>query len=192
MFSFSTNFRLVAQKPFLRRLFDAATTQVLDSGLQNFKGAMFKEVDKVLVESLNDVLLPAIRQNLITNKSMFTGTLYSALNFANPESGRVVLEGPDKGSGSRDYARILESGGPRGRRVPRPIGGAEASNIVRWIIFKRNITPEKATAAAGHVIRKIEREGSKPHPYIQPAVDLMMPAVKDLVHQRLADVLGVR
>jgi hypothetical protein len=179
MFRVSVNKKLQSNKRFLKELFDAIILQV---GTTRIKKVLTDQIDTIVNESLNDILLPAIRQNLVNNKSMFTTTLYNYLQFTTDGPGRVVLDaGP-----ADSYASILEKGSQ-----PRQVDSAEADRIIRWVIFKRHVTAEQGIEAAQHVVSKIEKTGNNPHPYIEPAMELMMPIVKDAVQHRLSEVLGV-
>ena len=172
-----------SSKPLLKGLFDAVTLQsLMTRGLVSFKKAMEDEIGQVVEESLNDVVLPAMQRNLILNKSIFTSALYNLLKFKVDGPGRVVLEAPD-GVGTKNYAAILESGSK-----PRDLSGSEIANIVRWVIHKRRVDEERGKQIALHVIERIESKGNVPHPYIEPAMQLMMPVVQDVVKQRLQQV----
>ena len=185
MLRISVNKNLVSHKKFLKDLFDAIELQSLvQRGLISFKKAMQEEIDTIILDTLNSTLLPSIRQNLVNNKSVFTSTLYNSLQFSSSKPGQVVLEA-GKSQGNREYAVILERGSK-----PRTVDEAERDNIVRWVIHKRKISEERAIRAAGLVVRKIQRTGSNPHPYIEPAMQLMMPVVKQIVANRLQTVFG--
>jgi len=177
LFKLSTNKLLQSNKKYLKELFDSITTQV---GRTNIRVALVREIDEVVEESLNDIVLPAIQRNLVSNNSIFTSTLHNSLKFSSDGPGRVVLDaGP-----AQHYALILERGSK-----PRQIDPREEGNIIRWVIYKRRVDEETGKAVAQHVIRRIEKKGNVPHPYIEPALQLMMPVVQDIVKQRLGAVL---
>ncbi len=185
MFRVSVSKNLTNHKKFLKDLFDAITVQALvQTGLVHFKKAMHDEIDTIIIETLNSTLLPAIRQNLINNKSIFTSTLYNSLHFSSTKPGQVVLEA-SKSTGNREYAVILERGSK-----PRTVDQAETDNIVRWVLFKRKVSEERAISAANMVVRKIQKTGNVPHPYIEPALQLMMPIIKQVVAERLRTTFG--
>ncbi len=177
IFKLSVNKLLQNQRPLIKEMFDAITQQV---GTARMRKALVAEIDEIVTESLNDVLLPAIKHNIVENRSVFTSALYNYLIFTSDGPGRVVLDtGPAK-----DYAGILEKGSQ-----PREIGSRETDNIIRWVIYKKGVDEDTGKSIATHIINRIETQGNIAHPYIEPAVELMMPVVKDVVKQRLDAVL---
>lgn len=173
----STNKLLQSHKPLIKEMFDAIVTQV---GTSRMRKALVAAIDSIVEESLNTFVLPAIQRNLVQQRSVFTSTLYNSLRFTSDGPGRVALDaGP-----AQHYAGILEKGSQ-----PRQIDSRETDNIIRWVIYNKQVDEDTGKSIADKVIRAIEERGNQPHPYIEPALELMMPVVKDVVHQQLAAVL---
>ena len=179
IFKLRVNKTLRSSRGFLVELFDEITGQV---GRRNIRKSLVANIDQIVIETLNDVVLPAMRENLEKNKSNYTNTLTNSLEFISDQPGRVVLSA----GAAESYARILERG-----TAPRIVDQEEAGRIFDWVVIKKKVTPDKAVTAAGFVIKHIQEKGNTPHEYIKPAIEQTMPTVQEIVRVRLAEVLGV-
>lgn len=165
-------------KKIIQEIFDNI---VKFTGRSNIRKKLLDVIDEVVEDTLNDVALPVIRQNLVDNESKFSGDLYENLDFVIAEPGRVVLEaGPASG-----YAALVERGSE-----PRSISDTEFHKLIDWVIFKKNVDADAAISIAGRVAITIETHGNIEHPYIQPAMEATLPTLKSMVTRRLKQELS--
>ena len=138
-------------------------------------------IDTKLLDVVTDIMLPAIKQKLVENESVFTGALYNGLFFSQAEPGKVALNVTP----NVNYARILESGSN-----PRGVDNDEGERIVRWVVHKIG-TEDNSKLIAAAVIAKIEGKGNDPHPFIMPAVAETIESVKSAFGKEISIELGL-
>lgn len=182
MLRVSVSKNLVIHKPFFKELFDLLTFDRLSkTGTVRFSKVLVQAVDKAVEAALNEILLHAIKQNLVRNDSVFRQVLINELRFVNDGPGRVALTT----GAAKEYANILERGSK-----PRAVDAKEVDNLVTWVIFKQHLSGARAKKAAANIAKVIARTGNKPHPYIAPAFEATMSAVQQSVQTQLREVIG--
>tara|TARA_R100001510_G_scaffold15082_1_gene12449 strand:+ start:26136 stop:26678 length:543 start_codon:yes stop_codon:yes gene_type:complete len=108
------------------------------------------------------VLVPAIRTKLRENKSIFRGALFQRIkteDLTGPVPGVVV------GAMGVAYAQEVENGGK-----PRKVGDAEKRQIIDYASKKNGLSGSDAVRVAHAIIKTIETEGVKAHPFLKPAL----------------------
>ena len=108
------------------------------------------------------VLVPAIRAKLRENKSIFRGALFQRIkteDLTGPVPGVVV------GAMGVAYAQEVENGGE-----PRPVGDSEKRQIIDYASKKNGLSGSDAVRVAHAIIKTIETEGVKAHPFLKPAL----------------------
>lgn len=137
---------------------------------------------RVLNEFADEVISQA-RHNLDSNNSNASHQLYDTME-------KVVEIGDERMSVSvslEDYWYYLENGRGPGKYPP-----PEA--IRNWIEVKPiSATPDingrtpSVDQLTFLISRKIAREGTQPHPFLQPAVDLVLPKYEALISEAMEE-----
>jgi len=116
---------------------------------------------KVLHTSATAVLIPAIKQQVKENKSVFRGELHQRM--ASRTSVHTKRREPkiEVGALGVPYGTIIEKGSE-----PRLPTKREKEKIVEWCRKKLGLTKPKARRLAGAIMYVIIHDGNKAHPYL--------------------------
>lgn len=146
----------------------------LDGSLKAARQGLRKAGMQIIADSV---------QNLRNNGSWATGQL--------AQSGKVqAVEGDEDsidvgffGQGTQGgYAAFVEYGRKSGRMPP-------VDYIIQWVRKKLRLPPKEAKSAGWAMARKIAKQGTKPHPFFEPAVkkneNAIQQAIADAVKQEI-------
>ena len=114
-----------------------------------------------------EVLVPAIRAKLRENKSIFRGALFQRIKTEDLDG---PVPGVKVGAMGVEYAKEVEEGGK-----PRNVGESEKRQIIDYAAKKNGLGGADALRVAHAIIRTIETEGVKPHPFFKPALAVAAP-----------------
>ena len=117
-----------------------------------------------LYTSATAVLVPAIQDKIVKNKSVYLGELHKTVR-AKEVKGKVAI---DVGSMTAPYGINVEFGGP-----PRL---EKYNRILDYVKKKMGMKGAVARAQAAGIINAIAHKGTEPHPYLEPSWN----ATKDL------------
>jgi len=114
---------------------------------------------QAMFTSADAVLIPAIRNQIRKNRSVYRGHLHQRI------SARVTKDGTapalDVGAIGVPYSEDVELGsGPEG------LSSTEKMRIGKYVRQKMGYTGEEAALVAQAIIETIETEGRKPHPFL--------------------------
>ncbi len=122
----------------------------------------------VMHTTAQEIYVPAIKQQIRENKSVFRGGLFQKVKIQQLEG---AIPSIDVGVMGVPYAEEVEKGGP-----PRKVSEAEKRQIRDYVAKKNGVSGSDVERVAMAIIKTIETVGTKPHPYIKPATDRVTPA----------------
>lgn len=115
---------------------------------------------KVMFTSAHAVLIPAIKQKIKANSSVFRGDLLRVAARIKVEEFTPTIE---VGSLGVPYGTIVEKGSG-----PRHITKREKEKIVEYCRKKMKMDLKRAKRVAGGIVHTLMTVGNKAHPYLVP------------------------
>lgn len=109
------------------------------------------------------LLVPAIRQRLRDNLSVFRGQLFQRV---------AVRTGIKKGwAGKEPYIEVGSFGVPYGLNVEKgsPPHEPDVSKIREYVRIKKGIPGDAGIPLVNAIVATIKAKGTKPHPFLMPA-----------------------
>lgn len=144
----------------------------LEKNLSRFSGRLTESARKGLASAGMQIVADA-QQNLRRNRTNNTGLL--------SQSGKVqVTDGGDAveagffSPGQQGYAEYVENGRRAGKMPP-------VKMLQEWAYKKLRVGKDQARSAGYLIARKIARKGTRPQPFMRPAVERNMDAVEKAV-----------
>lgn len=135
-----------------------------------------KETTEVFSEVAEELLLPALRDKLEENESVFTGTLRDSLRvYATEKTVQIVSD--------TGYARLLEKGSDG-----RVVTDAEYEKMPEWVLHKKLVRPgdtDTAQLVADRIVDQIQEQGTEPHPFVAPVIEELRPVLEERAQRKL-------
>lgn len=155
-------------------------TNAVEKGLANLLIRHKPVIGELLVETMNDILVPRIQKEIVDNNSIVSGKLKDKVKAVLIKSTtkrksnvvRVVVSPQGV-----PYAADVEFGTKPGRNVP-------ISKMKQFVAKKLNISGAERTRVAWAIKNSIKRKGTKPHPYMAPALKKAIPKLKTELPRR--------
>lgn len=150
----------------------------------------FNNLERVLNEFADEVIMKA-RENLDANGSNATHQLYDNLDKEvkiDDDRMQVFLALEDYwkylefGTGPAHMAEVI---GETPQAEPRAQYWPRIEPLKEWVANKPGVPKEDSFAYA--VQGKIHKEGIEPKPFLEPAIEYVLPRYEDLINQAIED-----
>ena len=122
-------------------------------------------VSAALYTSSLNVLVPAMRQQVKQNKSVFEGTLMQGLGARASTTPKARAVSVDVGALKVPHGIAIEKGQKPGR-------WPDMEKLHRWVHKKIGLQGAAAKSATFFIAKKIFKEGTKPTPFAMPAFEM--------------------
>lgn len=122
------------------------------------------------------------KENLRGNESVVTGQLRASGRVQRAQDDSQALDAGFFGQGSSGYAVFVEYGRRAGKFPP-------LDYIVQWVRKKLRLPDREARSVGFLIARKIAKKGTKPHPFLGPAVEKNREKVNEAITMAIKDAI---
>lgn len=149
----------------------------VDKKLREFVTKYPETIQRIMYEQALVILVPAMREHLKVNKSIWRGELFQRINVQIVQ-GEEKFPAVDVGAIGVPYAWHVEKG--------QPPHSEDLDKMTEYIKAKHRVDGDIARRMAAAALRTLEAVGSKPHPYIVPAWEETKAVYSSAVFARIA------
>jgi len=129
--------------------------------IEGFSFRFREEVQQALIEASDEIFVPAIRDQLEKNKSIFTRALYESIDTVEGQSTFSQLS--IRVGSELSYAMGVEKG-----LLPHT---PEFERLREWVKVKLGLSGPDAHLVAIRISKSIREKGTQPHPYLKDTID---------------------
>lgn len=122
------------------------------------------------------------KENLRGNHSVVTGQLRASGRVQRAQDDEQALDAGFFGQGSSGHAVFVEYGRRAGKFPP-------LDYIRQWVRKKMKLEGREANSVGFLIARKIARKGTKPHPFLGPAVEKNKRQVSEAITMAIKDTI---